>query len=148
MTESPLPSVDQKYYVQWAGQFYVAAELCKREFLVSFTLGNAKETDLMVKSPKGRAFRVEVKTLRTESFWRYSQRDASEDLFYIFVILNKIKQKPKFRILTSKEARSEWDKYYEQYKHKKPSAKCTDYGLGASYPSIRKYGANWRKLPT
>jgi len=134
-----------RYSTQWAGQFYIAAELCKREFLMSFPLGNAKETDLMVKSPRGTPFRVEVKTQRTVNFWRYKQRDVSEDLFYIFVYLNEIEQNPKFYILTSKEARSEWDEYYD--KHKKPSSNRTAYGWGASNPSIRNYGANWRKLP-
>jgi hypothetical protein len=134
-----------RYSTQWAGQFYVAAELCKREFLVSFPLGNARETDLVVKSPKGMAFRVEVKTQRTENFWRYKQRDASEDLFYIFVYLNEIEQAPKFYILSSKEARSEFDAYY--FKHQREGRKPTDYGLGTSFGSIAKYENDWRKLP-
>lgn len=134
-----------RYSTQWAGQFYVAAELCKREFLMSFPLGYAKETDLMVTSPKGTAFRVEVKTQRTRNFWRYKQRDVSKDLFYIFVYLNEIEQNPKFYILTSKEARLEWDEYY--VRHPKEGRKPTDYGLGTSFRSIEKYEANWRTLP-
>lgn len=132
-----------RYSTQWAGQFYVAAELCKREFLVSFTLGNAEQTDLMVKSPNGKSFRVEVKTQRTVNFWRYRHRAASEDLFYIFVYLGEIEQNPRFYILTSEQAMIEWEKYYEEQKHKKPSTKYTDYGLGALYSSIRKYEADW-----
>ena len=134
-----------RYSTQWAGQFYVAAELFKREFLMSFPLGNAKETDLMVKSPRGTPFRVEVKTQRTVNFWRYKQKNASEDLFYIFVYLNKIEQNPKFYILTSKEARLEWDEYY--VKHPKEGRKPTDYGLGTSFRSIEKYEGKWEKFP-
>jgi len=99
----------------------------------------------MVKSPRGTPFRVEVKTQRTVNFWRYKQKNASEDLFYIFVYLNKIEQNPKFYILTSKEARLEWDEYY--VKHPKEGRKPTDYGLGTSFRSIEKYEGKWEKFP-
>ena len=38
----------KRYCVQWAAQFFVAAELTRRGYIVSFTLGNAPETDLHV----------------------------------------------------------------------------------------------------
>ena len=38
---------------QWAAQFAVASELCKRGYEVSFTMGNTTPlADLMVVSPK------------------------------------------------------------------------------------------------
>jgi hypothetical protein len=135
----------RNYYVQWAGQFYVAAELSKRDFLVSLTLGNARETDLMVKSPNGVDFRVEVKTQRKRNFWRYSEKQVKENLFHVFVYLNEIGQNPDFHILTSQEAMSEWNEYY--CTHLKDGRKRTDYGLGTNPASIDKYKNKWEKLP-
>lgn len=50
----------KRYQTQWAGQFYVAAELTRRGYIVSFTLGNAPTTDLLARVPEGEAFSVEV----------------------------------------------------------------------------------------
>lgn len=136
---------ERNYSTQWSGQFFVAGELCKRQYLLSFPLGNAKETDLMVESPEGAKFRVEVKTQRTVNFWRYKRREIGRDLFYIFVYLNEIGQKPRFFVLRSEEARKEWDEYY--VKHPKEGRKPTDYGLGTSFRSIEKYENKWETLP-
>jgi hypothetical protein len=49
---------------QWAAQFAVAAELCKRGYEVSFTMGNATPVaDLMLVSPLKRMFLIDVKGL-------------------------------------------------------------------------------------
>jgi len=42
----------EKNNTHLAGEFFVAAELFKRNYQVSLTLGNAKEVDLIVRSPK------------------------------------------------------------------------------------------------
>jgi hypothetical protein len=51
--------------MQWAAQFAVASELCKRGYEVSFTMGNATPVaDLMLVSPKlKRMFLIDVKGL-------------------------------------------------------------------------------------
>jgi hypothetical protein len=42
-----------RHQTQWAAQFAVASELCKRGYEVSFTLGNNTSlADLMVVSPR------------------------------------------------------------------------------------------------
>ena len=53
--------LSKRYQTQWAGQFYVAAELTRRGYLVSLTLGNAPVVDLLVVSPDGEHFGVDVK---------------------------------------------------------------------------------------
>ncbi len=135
----------KEYYSQWAGQFYVAAELTKRGYLVSFPLGNAKETDLMVESPNDSPFRVEVKSLSTKNFWRYKKRPIKNDLYYIFVCLGKIGENPRFYILSSKEVMSEWDSYLNSH----PNSDPKDPHLGALFSAIQKYEKNeqWDKLP-
>jgi len=51
----------KKYFTQWASQFYVAAELVRRGYLVSLSFGNAPVVDLLVQSPKGILFTIDVK---------------------------------------------------------------------------------------
>ena len=51
----------KRYRTQWATQFYVAAELTRRGYLVSLTFGNAAVSDLLVSSPSGNNFTVDTK---------------------------------------------------------------------------------------
>lgn len=58
-----------RHHVQWAAQFEVAAELCKRGCDVAFTMGNATPlADLMVLSPSGHTFLVDVKGQSSRNF--------------------------------------------------------------------------------
>lgn len=46
--------MSRRCQTQWAAQFSVAGELCKRGYQVTFKMGNtAPVADLMVISPKG-----------------------------------------------------------------------------------------------
>ena len=48
-----------------SGEYFVAAELLKRDFQVSMTLGNAKSIDLIAISPETKiSYKIQVKTLR------------------------------------------------------------------------------------
>ena len=52
------------HQTQWAAQFAVASELCKRGYEVAFTLGhNTPLADLMVISPRKKPFLIDVKGL-------------------------------------------------------------------------------------
>ena len=53
--------MSSSYSTQWVAQFYVAAELTKKGYIVAFTLGNAPSTDILVSTPTENNFRVEVK---------------------------------------------------------------------------------------
>lgn len=73
-----------------AGEFFVAAELLKRGYQTSLTLGNAKSTDLFAQCPvSGSVIPVQVKALSDRN-WFILRRDAvRRDHVYVFVILNK-----------------------------------------------------------
>jgi hypothetical protein len=58
-----------KFSTQWSAQFYVAAELTRRGYLVSLTLGSARFADLLVVSPGGSRFEIDVKGQSTRNFW-------------------------------------------------------------------------------
>jgi hypothetical protein len=70
---------------QWAAQFAVASELCKRGYEVAFTMGNCTPVaDLMVISPINRTpFLVDVKGLYAKNPWVISRKPKRDQLFYI-----------------------------------------------------------------
>lgn len=73
---------------QWTAQFLVAAELCRRGCTVSFTMGNATPVaDLIVNSPSGRLFLVDVKGQITRNGWRIQRRPLQPTLYYVFVLV-------------------------------------------------------------
>jgi hypothetical protein len=71
---------------QWAAQFAVASELCKRGYEVSFTMGNSTPlADLMVVSPKLKEmFLIDVKGLYRKNPFVVKKKEARPGLFYIF----------------------------------------------------------------
>jgi hypothetical protein len=74
-----------RHHTQWAAQFAVASELCKRGCDVGFTMGhNTPLADLFVLSPDRKStFLVDVKGQRTRNFWQIKKKSATENLFYV-----------------------------------------------------------------
>jgi hypothetical protein len=74
-----------------AGEFFVAAELLKRDIQTSVTLGNAKAVDLLAyREDTGQQFVVQVKSLRTNNYFLIKRRDTIDPSHvYVFVLLNK-----------------------------------------------------------
>jgi len=83
-----------------AGEFFVLAELLKRGYQSSFTLGNAKTVDIFSSNHRtGKTVRIQVKTYSgkprkdNHAKWQIGRKlwDSSEesvkDLVYIFVVL-------------------------------------------------------------
>lgn len=75
------------HQTQWAAQFAVASELCKRGYQVALTLGNHPTIDLMVISPKGRQFVVDVKGQYRRTFWPVKRKSANHILFYVLAFV-------------------------------------------------------------
>jgi predicted AAA+ superfamily ATPase len=73
-----------------AGEFFVAAELLKRDYQVSVTFGNAKSVDLFVLNERtSRTMIVQVKALRNKNYFAIEPHHIKHDLIYVFVLLNK-----------------------------------------------------------
>jgi hypothetical protein len=49
-------------------------------YFVSLTLGNAQVADLLVVSPEGKHFMVDVKGQSTRNFWLIQHRESMNDL--------------------------------------------------------------------
>ena len=112
---------------QWAAQFAVASELCKRGYEVAFTLGhNTPLADLMVISPRTRHFLIDVKGLSARNPWLLKRKHPRVGLYHVLAFVPPEKRN-RFFILTqsaanklvrdhfrrkSKRRRPGWDGFY------------------------------------
>lgn len=87
-----------------AGELFVAAELLKREFQVSLTLGNAKAVDLVAFwEQTDTLHEVQVKTLRTSNCYLLRVQTVKPTHIYVFVLLHKPGQPVEYFILVGQE---------------------------------------------
>jgi hypothetical protein len=95
-----------------AGEFFVAAELLKRDIQTSVTLGNAKAVDLLAyRVDTGQTFRVQVKSLRTKNFFPIGHDKIDSSLVYVFVLLNKPGVPVRYFIVPGPELRDRPEKF-------------------------------------
>jgi len=87
-----------------AGEFFVAAELLKRDIQTSVTLGNAKSIDLLAFNHEtDRQFAVQVKALRTNNYFLVSRDKILRSAVYVFVLLNRPGQTVRYFIVPAAE---------------------------------------------
>jgi len=131
-----------KHFSQWAAQFAVASELCKRDYDVAFTMGNATPlADLMVLSPGKRSFLIDVKGQRSTNVWLVKERlEIREDLFYVFALVPP--DKPNRYFVLSHAGVHD---LMEQYKHSgvKFDARFPGFNWTACHP----FEDRWDLLP-
>ena len=87
-----------------AGELFVAAELLKREFQVSLTLGNAKSIDIFAFCErKKKTYNIQVKTLRKSNCFPLQIQNVIANHIYVFVLLNSPGDGPEYFILRGQE---------------------------------------------
>lgn len=83
-----------------AGEFFVAAELLKRNIQTSVTFGNAKAIDLLAFNPStNQTFTVQVKALRAKNYFLINKEKVNSAHVYVFVLLNKPKEPVEYFIV-------------------------------------------------
>lgn len=94
----------RRHQTQWAAQFAVASELCKRGYEVAFTSGHTTPiADLMVVSPKNKTmFLVDVKGLYRMNPWVIKRKTKRDNLFYILAFVPS-DQANRFFVLTQSD---------------------------------------------
>ncbi len=97
-----------------SGEFFVAAELAKRNFQVALTLGNAKGIDLFATNQTTEnTFEIEVKTLRKKpNCFTLNTKRLNHKKIFIFVYLNEEGTQPDFYILKGDEILADPKFYY------------------------------------
>ena len=143
------------YCIQWATQFYVAAELCRRKYVVTFTLGNAPRTDLQVSSSLNGEFTVEVKGQSTHNFWLIKEdHDKSRKYYFLVYIPENHEKLVEFFIMTREEMMAERTKYQKHIEQS--SGRYRDELGGFNWKTIYEkdkngrflYKDRWDKLPS
>lgn len=136
---------DKKYRTQWATQFYAAAELIRRGYLVALTYGNAQSTDILASSPSGHSFRVEVKGLSSENWWLIDRPSSPQDLFYLLIYLPDKFKRPNFCVLTAADVINEIENAKNAILSR--GKRWDDKMGGIPFKAPFKYKEKWSKLP-
>jgi hypothetical protein len=135
---------------QWAAQFAVASELCKRGYEVALTLGNHPAIDLMVVSPKRVQFIVDVKGQYKKNFWPVTMKRKNRNLFYVLAFVPDVGPN-RFFVLSQKNVakgiRIDYEKATARRKSKgKPGDPANFTGVEWSF--AEKHEDSWAVLPT
>jgi hypothetical protein len=134
------------HQTQWAAQFAVASELCKRGYEVAFTMGNHPEVDLMVISPKRRSFHVDVKGLYKKNFWLVSSKPKRTSLFYAFAYV-PTGEPNRFFIMTQGQVNREIKRDLKRIKAKGLNIDKHIPFLGVKWGTAELYEKRWQVLP-
>ncbi|HWX85507.1 MAG TPA: hypothetical protein VNZ48_18075 [Xanthobacteraceae bacterium] len=136
------------HLTQWAAQFAVASELCKRGYQVALTHGNHPSIDLMVRSPQGAEFDVDVKGLYKKNFFLLSPKDDRKNLFYILACVPQDNEN-QFFVLSQAEANKEVQQDIERARARQISKGNTGENAGVmpgiSWAAAQRYKDRWKE---
>jgi hypothetical protein len=111
---------------------------------VSLTFGNAPVSDLLVRSPNGSQFTVDVKGQSTKNFWLVQPRIPNPGHFFILVFLPAQYAPPQYFIISSDELMC----LREEYKQSAlVRGKYRDDLGGINWSTALRYGGKWDTLP-
>ncbi|MDP3142492.1 MAG: hypothetical protein Q8N14_00885 [Candidatus Omnitrophota bacterium] len=147
--------MNKRYATQWIGQFGVASELARRNYLVSLTLGNAPIRDMLCQSPNGENFAIQVKSLTTKTYFPFQDiliNKKFSDLHLVFVYIPAVlNQSLEYFVLTHSRFLEIWKEEQKEWAEKeklraKPYEKWSN---GIQYKTLLKSSAknDWSDLP-
>ena len=125
---------------QWAAQHAVASELHKRDYQVALALGNTPMFDLMVTSPIGNSFQVDVKGLYKPNYWQVRSRKPQTGLFYVFAYVPDEEQN-RFFVMTQQTVNKLIDDHRNEYPPKE------NYREGIPWKRAEAHEDQWKVLP-
>jgi hypothetical protein len=103
-----------------AGEFFVAAELLKRDIQTSVTFGNAKSIDLLAhNSETSASFTIQVKALRANNYFLLNPDKVVADHIYAFVLLNAPGQHVRYFIVPGSELIQNPDRFGKGFRDPK-----------------------------
>jgi predicted AAA+ superfamily ATPase len=132
----------ERQIVGLAGEYFVAAELLKRNYQVSMTIGNAKAIDILAKHEKtGRLLQIQVKTLKKKPncFTLHTEKIETE-AFYFFVYLNPEGAEPDYYILKGEEILEDKKHFYGASLGRVDRRETVNHG------PLQKHKDKWGKL--
>jgi hypothetical protein len=124
------------HHAQWAAQFAVASELCRRRYQVALTMGNHPTVDMMVMSPSGKQFKIDVKGLYRPNYWIIRRRHQIDpDLYYVLAFVPEPPALCEFFVLSHEEVVTSQHEEIEEWRLRRPE-------IGHDYPV---QGIKWKK---
>lgn len=111
---------------------------------MSLTFGNAPVADLLVQSPEGALFTIDVKGQSTKNFWLIQRREAKSNHYFIFVYLPKDGGSPKYFIASSGNIMSHREEYKKRMETK---GRYRDDLGGINWSTALEYENKWDVLP-
>ncbi len=141
-----------RHHTGWAGALATGAELSRRSYDASITLGNTPTLDLLCNSPQGCSFQVQVKSLSAPNAVAIQKRLMEADVprnnfFFVIVLFPKENEKPaRFFILTHAEVIELWKKMPRTKKNGEPY-KAGWEGLNWGLVADADCENRWGKLP-
>jgi len=125
------------------------AELSRRGYDVTFTLGNTRRVDMLCSVPDGQPFKIQVKGISSANAFyidkAFFDGDIQADLFLVVVLVPPIGDSTQLRffILNHADAKSEFSKMPQKKRDGTPIVK--DWGL--NWGSVTPYEDAWDKFP-
>lgn len=111
---------------------YLMYELARRGYNVQITDSRFPTVDMLVVSPKGETFGIDVKGQRTKNFWRFRDREPKDNMYYAFIYVPE-EGEPRVFIMDSKTAMLKWHEYKDRILEK-GTAKHDIWGLNWTTP--------------
>jgi hypothetical protein len=148
-TKENISANEKRRRSQWGAQFLVASELVRRGYLVSFTMGNnTRDADLIVGTPRGKPFWIDVKGQSSKQAWQISPKTSEiPNLFYVLVYLSPLVSDVEARCPDSFFILSQADvkRLSAEYLKAHPGDKNKVPGFGFNDP--HEFRNAWEKLP-
>ncbi len=101
-----------RHHTEQAARAYLMYHLAMRGYTIQMTDSRFPCEDMLVVSPNGKHFGIEVKGQSTRNFWRYTCPDNNLERFYVFVYVN-LKGSRVF-VMTCEEAQKRWHEYRDK----------------------------------
>ena len=99
-----------KHNTEQMARGYLMYELAKRGYCVQITDSRFPTVDMLVVSPTGKYFGIDVKGQRTKNFWRFTEKSPNAELFYAFVFVPE-QGAPRTFIMDSETTMKMWQAY-------------------------------------
>lgn len=117
------------YNTEQAARGYLMYALAIRGYKCLLADSRFPAEDMLVVSPSGRHFGIEVKGQSTKSFWRFTSRTPNPEIFFAFIYVSE-KKVPQICVMDSKTTMDLWKNY-------------KDKALARGTSENNQWGLNW-----
>lgn len=133
--------------VEQMARGYLMYQLARRGYCVQITDSRFPSYDMLVVSPSGKHFGIEVKGQSTRNFWRFREREPRCGMYYAFVFVPcDDDHTPRVFIMNSATAMRLW-KEYKNNAVKKYGAPEDGKDFGLRWTQPLDYEDNFDMLP-